>query len=165
MAIKVAALIAVILLLVFVYKRNKNGKIGKFIKGLGEGVGSIIAMKKRYQFISYTILIWASYLSLIYIGFWALPATEHLGIGAALSVLVIGSIGIILTPGGIGAYPPLVQLTLFQLYMVKESFGLAFGWISWLAQTLIIILFGLISFLILPIYNKNRNGQATVDTE
>lgn len=163
--IKLLAIGAIIGALIFVYRKNKNGKIGKFIKGMGEGVGSIIAMKKRYLFLLYTTLIWASYLALIYIGFLALPATQHLGIGAALSVLVIGSVGIILTPGGIGAYPPLVQLALFQLYAIKESFGLAFGWISWLAQTLIIILFGIIAFLVLPLYNKNRNEQITVDSE
>lgn len=156
-------LAAFILLLVFIYKKNKTGKIGQFIKGMAEGLSAILQMKKRTQFVTYTILIWGAYLSLIYIGFWALPATEHLGIGAALSVLVFGSLGMIVTPGGLGAYPQAIQMVLAMLYGVKSSFGLAFGWISWLAQTLIIILFGLISFLILPLYNKNRDGQNTVD--
>ena len=116
-------------------------------------------MKKRSLFILYTVLIWGGYLSLIYIGFWALPATEHLGIGAALSVLVFGSIGMIVTPGGLGAYPQALQLVLNMLYGVKSAFGLAFGWISWLAQTLIIAIFGIIAFIFLPIYNKTSDEQ------
>lgn len=159
----IVGLVAFILLLVFIYKKNKSGKVGQFIKGMAEGLNAILQMKKRTLFVAYTLLIWGAYLSLIYIGFWALPATEHLGIGAALSVLVFGSLGMIVTPGGLGAYPQAIQMVLAMLYAVKSSFGLAFGWISWLAQTLIIILFGLISFLILPLYNKNRDGQTSVD--
>lgn len=161
--IVVAGLVAFIALLVFIYKKNKSGKVGQFIKGMAEGLSAILQMQKRIQFVAYTILIWGAYLSLIYIGFWALPATEHLGVGAALSVLVFGSLGMIVTPGGLGAYPQAIQMVLAMLYGVKSSFGLAFGWISWLAQTLIIILFGLIAFLILPLYNKNRHGQTSMD--
>lgn len=160
----IAGLAVFIGLLVLLYRKNKKGRIGLFIKGLAEGVASILKMKKRFQFIIYTFLIWGGYLGLIIIGFWALPATEHLGIGAALSILVFGSLGMIVTPGGLGAYPSSVQVVLSKLYMVKDSFGLAFGWIAWLAQTLIIAVFGLIAFLILPIYNKNRNEQITVDS-
>lgn len=165
MAVGVVGIIAFIALLVFIYKKNKTGKVGLFIKGLGEGVSSILNMKKRFLFIVYTFLIWGGYLALIFIGFWALPATEHLGLGPALSVLVFGSIGMIVTPGGLGAYPQAVQLVLTMLYGIKNSFGLAFGWISWLAQTLIIALFGVIAFIVLPLYNKNRNEQVSVDTK
>jgi glycosyltransferase 2 family protein len=155
----IAGMLGFLALLLLIYKKNKTGKIGLFIKGLAEGVSSILAMKKRGQFIAYTFLIWGAYLSLIYIGFWALPATEHLGIGPALSVLVFGSLGMIVTPGGLGAYPQAIQLVLNMLYGVKSAFGLAFGWISWLAQTLIIALFGIIAFIVLPLYNKLRNDE------
>lgn len=160
-----AGLVAFIGLLVLVYRKNKNGKIGSFIKGLAEGVASILALKRRFLFLVYTLLIWGGYLALIFLGFWALPATEHLGIGPGLSVLVFGSIGMIVTPGGLGAYPQALQLVLSMLYGIKGSYGLAFGWICWLAQTIIIIIFGAVAFLVLPIYNKTRNEQAQLDTQ
>lgn len=163
--VAIIGLLGFIGLMVMIYRRNKTGKIGLFIKGLAEGVSSILAMKKRLQFILYTFLIWGAYLSLIYLGFWALPATEHLGLGAALSVLVFGSLGMIVTPGGLGAYPQALQLVLNMLYGVKSAFGLAFGWISWLAQTLIVAIFGIIAFIILPIYNKVRDEQTAMDTK
>ena len=143
---------------IFLYKRNKEGKIGQFIKGMGQGLGSILNLEKKALFFFYTFCIWASYLSLIYIGFFALAATEHLGLEAALSVLVLGSVGMILTPGGLGAYPQILQYVLHSFYGVGLAFGLAFGWISWLAQTLIMIIFGILSFIVLPIYNKAKNG-------
>lgn len=157
------ALLGLVIFAVALYRRNKDGKIGQFIKGLAEGLTAILTMKKKAWFVFYTVLIWGSYLSLIYIGFWALPATEHLGVGPALSVLVLGSLGMIITPGGLGAYPQAIQAVLGTLYHVKDAFGLAFGWISWLAQTLIVVLFGLLSFLILPYYNRMKNEQTTVD--
>jgi uncharacterized protein (TIRG00374 family) len=151
--------------LVYLYRRNKDGKLGKFIKGLGEGVASILKLKQRTLFLLYTFLIWGAYLFLILLGFWALPATGSLGMGAALSVLVFGSLGMIVTPGGLGAYPQALQLVLSMLYAVPASFALAFGWISWLAQTLIILFFGALAFLILPVYNRKRNGQTAVDSK
>lgn len=151
--------------LVYVYRKNREGKLGKFIKGLGEGVASILKLKQRTLFLMYTLLIWGAYLFLILLGFWALPATANLGIGAALSVLVFGSLGMIVTPGGLGAYPQALQLVLSMLYAVPASFALAFGWISWLAQTLIILFFGALAFLILPVYNRKRNGQTAVDSK
>ncbi len=166
LSIGIGALVLIVVLLIWVYRRNKNSKVGGFIKGMGEGLTVILTMKKRAQFLGYTFLIWFGYLSLIYIGFWALPATEKLSWAAALSILVFGSIGMIATPGGLGAYPPIVKAVLSMLYAVKDSFGLAFGWIAWLVQTLIIIVFGLLSLLILPIYNNSKkNGQTSVDTK
>ncbi len=149
--------------LIFIYRRSKQTKLGHFLKGIGAGVTSIIHMKKRWQFLIYTVLIWGCYLSLVYIGFKSIEPTEHLGWLPALSVLVFGSLGMIVTPGGIGAYPPAVQLVLMKLYAIKGSYALAFGWVSWMAQTLIVLILGLLSLLLLPLYNARRHGQNTVD--
>jgi hypothetical protein len=42
-----------------------------------------------------------------------------------------------------------------MLYNVNEPIGLAFGWVSWMAQTGIIIIFGLLALLLLPLINKH----------
>lgn len=151
-------LIAVILLLVFIYKKGKNSKIGGFIAGIGSGISAIWKMKNRALFLFYTVLIWACYLGLIYIGFYSLNATMGLDIRAALSVLVFGSLGMIVTPGGLGAYPIAVQEVLTQLYGVSAAMALAFGWVSWLVQTLLLLVLGFLALLILPIYNRRREA-------
>src|SRR5690606_17982313 len=125
-----------------------------------DGVISIFKMKKKGAFLLYTFLIWFCYLSLVVIGFKAIQATEHLGWLAGLAMLVFGSLGMIVTPGGIGAYPIAIQGALVSIYAVNKNFALAFGWVSWMAQTLIILLFGLLSLLFLPLYN---NGQKKLD--
>lgn len=135
-------------------RKNKTGKIAHFIIGIKEGISSIFKLEKKILFIVYTTLVWLCYFSLIYIGFYALEATEHLGSGAALSILVLGSIGMIITPGGLGAYPQIVQYLLLGFYGISSAYGLAFGWLSWLAQTIIVIIFGIISFVVLTLANK-----------
>lgn len=147
-------------LFIFLYKKNKKSKIGQFLTGIGQGVLSIKWMEKKWQFLGYTALIWLSYLALIYIGFKGIDATMNLGWLPALSVLVFGSVGMIVTPGGIGAYPIIVQKLLFSVYTVNKNYALAFGWVSWMAQTAVIIVLGLLSLLLLPIYNAKHHEEA-----
>ena len=83
----------------------------------------------------------------------ALKETQQYGITEAFTVLSAGSVGMIATPGGIGAYAYLLQKTM-QVYGLNEGIALAFGWILWLAQTAVILIGGFISFLAIPYYNK-----------
>jgi uncharacterized membrane protein (Fun14 family) len=64
----------------------------------------------------------------------------------------------IATQGGIGAYQLAVQKTL-MLYGINEVTGLAFGWLLWLVQTLILFLVGPISVLLLFILNKKNSTR------
>lgn len=148
---------------IMLYRKNKDSKVGRFVKELAGGVMSIIHMKKRWPFLAYTFLIWLMYLLQVYVGFWCLPETAHLSIATALVVLVYGSVGVIITPGGIGLYTLLVAQMLV-VYNVPQVPAQAFGWIAWVAQTAVILLLGVISLLAIQPYNRNRNGQAAVDT-
>lgn len=140
--------------LVFVYIRYKESKIGKFIGGLAQGVMSILQLKKRGLFLLYTILIWAMYWFSVVLGFWAMPATEHLTLSIALVVLIVGSVGIIATPGGIGAYPALVASALSVYNVDANTHGQAFGWVSWSVQMGIIVVLGVLSIILLPVINR-----------
>ncbi len=124
-------------------------------KSVIEGISSIRHLKKRKQFILLSIILWTLYLSGGYIGFMAFRETEHYGIKEAFTILSAGSIGMIASPGGIGAYAYLIEKTM-ELYGLNYTIALAFGWILWLAQTLVMILGGLISFVALPFFNKKR---------
>lgn len=148
---------------VMIYRKNKETKVGKFVKELTRGVFSIIHMKKRWEFLAYTFLIWAMYLLQLYVGFSCLAATSHLSVATALVVLVYGSIGMIVTPGGIGLYTLLVAQMLVA-YNIDAVPAQAFGWIAWVAQAAVIIILGVVSLLAIHPYNRNRHGQTAVDT-
>lgn len=159
--IAMVVLILVVVILRWLFRKLGQTKFAMKIKmmarGVLEGLLSIGKMKNKWGFIAYTLLIWGAYFSMLYCGFFCLAETSHLGLKAAMAVLSMGSIGMIVTPGGIGAYPPLVQETLL-LYQIPAIIGKAFGWIIWLAQTVLIITLGLISFICLPIFNKARKA-------
>jgi MFS family permease len=111
-------------------------------------------------FLFYTVAIWALYVVSTLIGFEVLEQTSKLGIGAAFSALVMGSIGMIFSPGGIGAYPWFIQQTVLLYGIPEEPYGQALGWLLWLGQFIIFVVFGALSFILLPTFNKKKNAQA-----
>ncbi len=137
-----------------------TGLVKKIWQSILQGVGAIRHLKKRRFFILLTISLWTLYLMGGYIGFMALQETSQYGMKEAFTVLSAGSIGMIVTPGGIGAYAYMIQKTM-QLYGLNEGIALAFGWILWLATTTVILIGGLISFVALPYYNKKTTGETS----
>ena len=128
-------------------------KIKTFVSGLIEGVTSIFKMKKKWAFIFHTLFIWAMYVAM----FWAtIPAIEGLNVpfGGILIGFIAGGFSIAATNGGIGLYPIAVASAL-ALFDIPTETATAFGWIMWSAQTAMIVIFGGLAFLLLPIYNKN----------
>ena len=105
--------------------------------------------------------MWALYLGGGYIGFHALQETQDYGIREAFTVLSAGSIGMTITPGGIGGYAYLLEQTM-QIYGLSQGVALAFGWLLWLSNTAVIIIGGLISFAALPWYNKKKLQESAL---
>lgn len=150
----------VLLIAIWMIRKKKNFRdLGLLFKRIGrsiwQGLSAIQHLKKRGWFLFLTLSMWTIYLSGGYIGFMALQETHQYGIREAFTVLSAGSIGMIVTPGGIGAYAYLLQKTM-QVYGLNEGVALAFGWILWLAQTSVILIGGLISFVSIPYYNRNK---------
>ena len=155
--ILILALIIGFVLFTRFIKKSSNGiglKIKIFITGLVEGVTSIFKMKNKWAFIFHTVFIWLMYVAM----FWAtIPAIDGLSvpIGGILIGFIAGGFSIAATNGGIGLYPVAVTGA-FLLFGVPEDPSKAFGWVMWTAQTAMIIIFGGLAFLFLPIYNKNK---------
>jgi hypothetical protein len=84
------------------------------------------------------------------VGFSALSATSHLGIVEACSVLSLATLGMIVSPGGIGAFPLAVQ----EVLLIYNIDNVSFGWLIWGVSTAIILVVGLISFGLLLRQNK-----------
>ncbi|MET0394781.1 MAG: lysylphosphatidylglycerol synthase transmembrane domain-containing protein [Chitinophagaceae bacterium] len=159
-----AAAIVVIVIATWMIRKKKNfGDLLEAFRAIGrrvwQGLSAVQHLKKRGQFILLTILLWALYLTGGYIGFQALHETEQYGIAEAFTVLSAGSIGMIITPGGIGGYALLIEGTMI-MYGLQKSIAMAFGWLLWIAQTVVILIGGLISFVLLPWYNKRIKPPA-----
>lgn len=142
--------------------RSQNGlavKIRGLIRGLTEGVLSIVKMKKKWAFLAHTAFIWIMYLAMYYAPFFALPETTEASIAAVLASFVMASFSIVLVQGGIGVYPVAVAQTL-TLYGIGYEAGFAMGWIIWVAQTIMVVSFGVASLILMPLVNS---GSKTAD--
>jgi uncharacterized membrane protein YbhN (UPF0104 family) len=158
-------IIAAVILLVLVALRwffnrfahiNLVQKIKEVIAQIWHGLTSIRYLKNRGWFIFHTVLIWVLYFASIRIGMYAMTETSSYGLKESFSVLSMGSIGMIATQGGIGAYPVLVQETM-MLYGISENMGKAFGWLLWLVQFFMVIVVGGLSLVLLPLLNRKKN--------
>ncbi len=154
----VGLILAILFLFVRFIKKSENAflvKVKNFINGLMEGVKSILTMKKKWAFVFHTFFIWLMYILMFYFAAFSLEETAFLPLGALLTGFIVGALSIAATNGGLGTYPVGVQQVLI-LYGISSVSALAFGWIMWTAQTLMIIVFGGLSFFLLPIYNKEK---------
>lgn len=138
-------------------KNNPQSKFGKIMQGFKDGILSIFKLEKPYYFIFQTILIWISYFFMIFFAFKTISQGNTLGFGAALSMLFFGTFGFIATPGGIGAYPIIVGY-LLSLYGLELHLGTTLGWILWVGQTILIVIFGILAFAMLA-KEKNIHPQ------
>ena len=159
-----AVIVIVGIAVLIIIMKNQNSpfieKIRNTIKGFVDGLKSIAYIKRPVLFIFHTLNIWFMYLMMTYVVFRCLPATASLGLDGAFSVLMLGSIGIMLVQGGIGLYPLIVAETL-TLYGIVKTTGYAMGWLLWSGQTAMIIIAGVISLIVLPLVNKEKDEKAT----
>ena len=152
-------LILIFLIYLFYLIKNSKAKLmlkfKSFVSGFWEGISSIITMEKKLPFLFHTIFIWTMYLSMFYVIKWSIPGTFGLTIEMIIPVFVVGGLSIATTNGGIGVFPLSVALVL-NLFDISKDVGLAFGWIMWSSQTVLILISGAFAFITLPIVNRKN---------
>jgi uncharacterized protein (TIRG00374 family) len=163
MVLMIGLAIIFVLIIIWMIRKKKNfadvgNEFKKILYRVWQGISAIQHLKKRMQFIALTILLWGLYLAGGLLGFMAFRETHGYGIPEAFSILSAGSVGMVMTPGGIGAYSFFVEKTM-MVYGLNEGTAFAFGLILWVAQTAVILIGGLFSFIAMPYFNKNRKDR------
>ncbi|MRJ09632.1 UPF0104 family protein [Ornithobacterium rhinotracheale] len=152
--------ITLIIILLFAFRKKIKKlsfypKIREFIYGIQQGLKTIFQLKRKKEFIVYTLLIWIFYFFMTYVVVFALPETEHLGIADGFYLLLVGGIGMVIpASGGIGAYHSAMRLGFIVLGFSKEV-GVTFAFLVHTPHTLIALGLGLISF-ILAYFDKKK---------
>ncbi len=142
--------------IIWIYSRWKFIEMLKAkVAGLTEGFMSVFRMKQKWAYIFHSFFIWFTYLLMFYVTIFALPETSHIRLGAVMMAFVFGSLAIGFTNSGFGAYPLLIA-QIFLIYGVSNTAGTAFGWLVWISQTVLMVVLGLASFILLPILNRNK---------
>lgn len=131
-----------------------KAKINTFIKGLISGIFSVFKMKKGGLYVFYSFLIWALYILYFYVCFLSMEFTANLSFNTILLAFIAGSLGIVFTNGGIGAFPLLIGIVIGVVEKDTipnaQTIGNALGMVIWSFQTLLVILLGVISLILLP---------------
>jgi uncharacterized membrane protein YbhN (UPF0104 family) len=122
-------------------------KVKSFLRGLSKGFTSIVRLDNPWAYLGHTVFIWASYFVMIYVCFFAMPATENIEVDQSLFVMMAASMGIVVpVPGGVGAYHYLVAKAL-EVLAVPYPEGLAFATLVHASQTIMLMSTGVIGFI------------------
>jgi len=133
-------------------------KMMGFVLQFIEGFRSILKMKKKGAFIFHSFFIWFLYYIMLYCIFFSFGFTSHLSALAGMTVFVLGSFGMLApVQGGIGAWHFMVIEGL-ALYGVSRADGQVFALVAHGSMTVLLIVVGLISLLVLPFVNE-RNEE------
>lgn len=160
--ILVAVLLAIVMGFFLLRKKISallTGKFGNIIKGFGKGLSSVKDVEHKFQFIVLSFAIWAAYFYSLYFCFFAFEGTSHLGQAECLVLLLFGTFGVVFSPGGLGAYQAIITALLISTYGIDTISAVAFPWMSWTAQFIVIVVLGIASLIVLPLINKNRSAD------
>lgn len=132
----------------------------EIIKSFYEGVTTIINMKEKGAFFFHSIFIYSMYFLMIYVCFPGYEYTQNMSVMAGMTVFVMASFGMVApVNGGIGAWHFMAREALF-VFGVKRLHGAAFALVVHSSMTLMLVVLGFVSLILLPIVN---NRKPTVD--
>ncbi|MDX1903307.1 MAG: lysylphosphatidylglycerol synthase transmembrane domain-containing protein [Thermonemataceae bacterium] len=157
------------LLMLYIFRKQISlffrSRVGAFLKGIWQGILSVRQVSNKPAFVFYTLLIWLMYYLMAYVLFFASPATAGLSPIQGLAILVMGGIGMAMpVQGGVGAYNLLVGKTLESYKIAKDAqqniiLSNTIGTFMHIVQTLVIVVFGGIAFLLVWFMKKKETKE------
>lgn len=151
-----------IVIMFFVLRKKMSALLGakakKIIAGFTNGLRTIARVKSPFWFVFHSLFIWLCYYIMFYVCFFSLPETGNVNFNAVITSFLLGTVMVMVTPGGIGAYPLAVQGVLV-FYLVSSNTGYALGWLAWICQFVSNVAFGALSLFLLPLLNKEKNAS------
>lgn len=155
----VALAVAGVALVWWLFKGNIKSKallkLRGMVKNFWDGFAAIGKMEDKWKFLLFTVLIWGSYFTQLYLATFAFSFTEHLGVVPVLVLFVLSSVGMAVpSNGGLGPWQFTIifglaiygvgSLPLTTPYDPQAS---AFAWLVWGVQTLLLIVLGIYAFV------------------
>lgn len=140
-------------------------RVSGFLKGVGEGLRSVVTMKRKGLFIFHTLFIWAMYFFSTLVIFKSIDATAHIPLHQALFIMVAGGFGMVIpAPGGIGSYHWMIKLAFIALGM-SGTLGFAVANVMWLTQNIMIVIMGAAGYLMLSWFRIRGNRRTLAEDE
>ncbi len=139
-------LLATLFILILIFK-----KIKQFFKSILEGFFSLTKLRKRlFPFILFSILIWLLYILAFFTIKFSVLELSIINNGLIFPAFVVGVFSISLSNHGLGVYPLAISLFLAN-FNIDTEIGLTYGWLAWSCQAIVTLIFGGLSFFVLPL--------------
>lgn len=141
-------------------------KITLFIREIWNGFVALKELPNPILFVSLTFLIQGLFCLIVYLFLQSQTVTSHLPPVAALTILVVASIGGLAVPtqGGLGTYHFLVSRALV-LYGLSTAEGAVVATFMHAVGFAINLVLSSISFLIIPVLIQRRNKEVALEAE
>lgn len=158
MLLLLLVLIAAGLLTIRLLMRSKKfgDKVSELVNSFINGIKSILQLKQKWLFIFYSLAIFATYLIMLYLIFFAYPPTAHLSLGQGIVTFFLSALAM-LAPiqAGMGAWHFMVVNTLV-IYNIPRDVGLDFALLAHTSTNLIYLVIGFVAYLFLPLLNQRN---------
>ena len=156
-----------------IINQNRNHKwVSKpleFIKNISKGLSSLLILKRKWAFVGHTLFIWAMYIGMTYVCFFAYEPTHQLQFFDSVFLTVVGGFGMSApVQGGFGAFHFLIEkaLTLFDINPVLDAVtgqvlyspGLVFATLVHTTQFVLVLIAGLISLVVFYFLKRKYNA-------
>lgn len=133
-------------------------KIFELLFNFFEGIKSIRKLKNVGRYVAHSIFIYLMYFFMMYVVFFSYAPTAHIGPLAGLTAFIMGGLAMLApVQGGIGAWHFMVIETL-SIYGLDKTFGKDFALISHTSMNLMLLIFGGICFILLPLLNRSKKN-------
>ena len=133
----------------------KINSVKKFFLSIVEGFLSLAKLNRDFPlFILSTLLIWAFYFTAFYMIKFSIVEFSIIPAELIFPAFVVSVFSISLSNHGLGVYPLAISLFLLE-FNINTEIGLAYGWLAWSCQAIITLIFGGLSFFVLPLLNSS----------
>ncbi len=129
----------------------KVESIKRFFKSVLEGFLSLTKLKRRLlTFVFLSLLIWMCYILAFFVIKFSVIELNAIENSLIFPAFVVGVFSISLSNHGLGVYPLAIALFLSN-FGINTEIGLSYGWLAWSCQAIITLIFGGLSFFVLPL--------------
>ena len=126
-------------------------KIKRFFISVLEGFLSLTKLKKKlFPFMLLSLLIWTCYVLAFFTIKFSVTELNVIDNSLIFPAFVVGVFSISLSNHGLGVYPLAIALFLSN-FGISTEIGLTYGWLAWSCQAIITLIFGGLSFFVLPL--------------
>ncbi len=147
-------------LLIYLYRKRLARyalirKLREILLGLLDGLKTIYRMKRKWEFVLHSVLIWFLYILMTWVVVFALEELSGLSFIDGMFLLVIGGLGMSApVTAGFGAYHWITSRGLMFVYGFSLETGSAYAILAHESNSLLTILLGALSYTLLMISRK-----------